>query len=46
MSFYNVNKNIEKYSAMHVRSMLLRAMILIVQKIHLNKMHFLKDKNS
>jgi len=31
---------------MHVRSMLLRIMILKVQKTHLNEVYFLKDKIS
>ncbi len=44
ISIYNINENINIYLAMHIRSMLLRIMILTVQKMHLNKVHFLKDK--
>jgi len=44
MSVYNVNENIRKYSTMHVRSMLLKAMIIAMQKMHLNEIQFLKDK--
>jgi len=44
MSVHNVNKNTSTCSAMHVRSMLLRIMILAVQEMHLDKVHFLKDR--
>jgi len=43
---HSVNENINTCSAMHVRSMLLRIMILKVQKTHLNEVYFLKDKIS
>ena len=43
---YIVNKNIRKCSVMHVKSMLLRIIILAVQKIHLNKVYFLKNRIS
>jgi len=46
MSVHNVNKNMSTCSAMHVRSMLLRIMILAMQKTHLDEVHFLKDKIS
>jgi len=44
MFVHNVNENIRKYSAMHVKSMLLKAIIITVQKMYLNEIHFLKDK--
>ncbi len=46
MSVYNVNENMSTCSAMHVKSMLLRIMILAVQKMHLDEVHFSKDKIS
>ncbi len=46
MFIHNVNENMNMYSATHVRSMLLRIMILAVQKTHLNEVHFLKDRIS
>jgi len=44
MSVHNVSENINTCSAMHVRSMLLRVMILTVQEMHLDKVHFLKNR--
>ncbi len=46
MFVYNVNENMNICSAMHIRSMLLRIMILAVQRMHLNEVHFLKDRIS
>jgi len=46
MFIYNVNENIKKCSAMHVKSMLLKLIIITVQKMHLDKIHFLKDRIS
>jgi len=46
MSVHNVSENMNTCSAMHVRSMLLRIMILAVQETHLNEVHFLKDRIS
>ena len=46
MSVHNVSENMSTCSAMHVKSMLLRIIILTVQEMHLNKVHFLKDKIS
>jgi len=46
MSVHSVNENMSMYSAMHVRSMLLRIMILTVQETYLNEVYFLKDKIS
>jgi len=46
MFIHNVNENTSMYLAMHVKSMLLRIMILTVQETHLNEVHFLKDKIS
>ncbi len=46
MFVHNVSENISTCSAMHVKSMLLRIMILAVQETHLNKVHFLKDRIS
>jgi len=46
MFVYNVSKNTSICSAMHVRSMLLKVMTLTVQEMHLNEVHFLKDKIS
>jgi len=40
MSVHNVSENTKKCSAMHVRSMLLKAMIIAMQKIHLDKIYF------
>jgi len=44
ISVYNVSENISKCSTMYIRSMLLKEMIIITQKIHLNEIHFLKNK--
>jgi len=44
MSVYNVNENTSTCSAVHVRSMLLKIMILTVRETHLNEVHFLKDR--
>ncbi len=44
MSVHSVNENTSTCSAMHVRSMLLKIMILAVQEMHLDEVHFLKDK--
>ncbi len=46
MFVHNVNENMSMYSAMHVRSMLLRIMILVVQKTHLDKVRFLRSRIS
>jgi len=46
MSVHSVSENISTCSAMHVRSMLLRVIILTVQKMHLNEVHFSKDRIS
>ncbi len=44
MSVHNVSENMNTCSAMHVRSMLLRVMILTVQEMHLDEVHFLKNR--
>ena len=44
MSVHNVNENINTCLAMHVRSMLLKVIILAVQETHLNEVHFLRNK--
>jgi len=44
MSVYNVSENMSTCSAMHVRSMLLRIMILTMQEMHLDEVHFSRDK--
>ena len=44
MSVHNVSENINTCSAMHVRSILLRVMILTVQEMHLDEVHFLKNR--
>ncbi len=46
MSVHNVSKNMSTCSAIHVRSMLLRIMILAVRETHLNEVHSFKDKIS
>ncbi len=43
MSVHNVSKNMSTCSAIHVRSMLLRIMILAVRETHLNEVHSSKD---
>jgi len=44
MSVHSVNENTSMCSAMHVRSMLLKIMILTIQETHLNEVYFSKDK--
>jgi len=44
MSVHNVSENTSTCSAMHVRSMLLRIMILTVQETHLDEVHFSRDR--
>ncbi len=46
MSVHNVNENMNTCSAMHVRSMLLKIMLLTVQEMHLDEVHFLRNKIS
>jgi len=46
MFAHSINENTSMCSAMHVKSMLLRIMILAVQETHLNEVHFLKDRIS
>jgi len=46
MSVHNVNKNTSMCSAMHVRSILLRIMILAVQETHLDEVHFSRSRIS
>ncbi len=46
MFVHSVSENTRKCSAMHVRSMLLKAMIIAVQKMHLDEVHFSKDRIS
>ncbi len=46
MSVHNVNENMNICSVMHVRSMLLRIMILTVQETHLDEVHFSRNKIS
>ncbi len=46
MSVHSISENMSTCSAMHIRSMLLKIMILAVQETHLDKVHFLKDKIS
>ncbi len=46
MSVHNVNENMSTCSAAHVRSMLLKVMTLAMQEMHLNKVHFLRDRIS
>jgi len=41
---HSVNEDVSKHSAMHVRSMLLKTMIIAKQKMHLNEVHFSKDR--
>ncbi len=43
---HNVSENTSTCSAMYIRSMLLKIMILAVQKMHLDEVHFLKDRIS
>ncbi len=46
MFVHNINENMSTCSAMHVRSMLLKVMILAVQEMHLDEVHFSKDRIS
>jgi len=46
MFVHSVNENISTCLAMHVRSMLLKIIILAVRETHLNEVHFLKDRIS
>jgi hypothetical protein len=46
ISVHNVSKDVNKHSAMHVRSMLLKAMIIMMQKMHLNEVHFSRNRIS
>ncbi len=44
ISVHSVNKNMNTCSAVHVRCMLLKIMILAVQEMHLNEVHFSRNK--
>jgi len=44
MSVHHVSKNMSTCSAMHIKSMLLRIMILAMQETHLDEVHFSKDR--
>ncbi len=46
ISVHSVSENMNTCSAVHVRSMLLRVMILTMQEMHLDKVHFSRDKIS
>ncbi len=46
MSVHNVSENTSTCSAVHVRSMLLKIMTLAMQEMHLDEVHFLKDRIS
>jgi len=46
MSVHNVSENTSTCSAMHVRSMLLRVMTLVVREMHLDEVHFSRDRIS
>ena len=46
MFVHNVNENTSTCSAVHVKSMLLRIMILAVQETHLDEVHFLRSRIS
>jgi len=46
MSVHNVSENTSMCSAVHVRSMLLKVMILAMQKMHLDEVHFSRDRIS
>jgi len=46
MFIHNVSENMSTCSAMHVRSMLLRIIILAVQEMHLNEVHFSRSRIS
>jgi hypothetical protein len=44
ISVHNVNEDVSKHSAMHVKNMLLKAIIITVQKMHLKEIHFSRDR--
>jgi len=46
ISVHNVSENMNTCSAVHVKSMLLKVMILVVQKMHLNEVHFSRNRIS
>jgi len=46
MSVHSVSENTSTCSAMHIRSMLLKIMTLTVQKMHLDEVHFSRDRIS
>ena len=46
MSVHNVSENTSTCSVMHVRSMLLRIITLAVREMHLDEVHFLRNKIS
>jgi len=46
MSVHSISENTSTCSAVHVRSMLLKIMTLAMQEMHLDEVHFLKDKIS
>ena len=46
MSVHSVSKNMSMNSAMHVRSMQLKIIILAVREMHLDKVHFSRDRIS
>ena len=46
MSVHSINENTSTCSATHVRSMLLKVITLAMQEMHLNKVHFLRDRIS
>jgi len=46
ISVHNVSKDVSKHSTTHVRSMLLKVMIIAVQKMHLDEIYFSRNKIS
>jgi len=46
MFAHNVSENTSTCSAVHIKSMLLKIMILTVQEMHLDEVHFLRDRIS
>jgi len=46
ISVHNVSENVNKCLTIHVRSMLLKTIIIAMQKMHLNEIHFSKDRIS
>ncbi len=44
MFIHSISENTSTSSAMHVKSMLLRIMTLAMQEMHLDEVHFLRDK--